>query len=111
MTQVARNFCAELEEVGRRVKFLIRDRDTKFSSTFDNVFASVGAETILTLVHSPKANAVAERWVRTVREDCLDHLLVPSCGVPEVGRSCDLGERGNPRDQDDRASCRYVCST
>jgi transposase InsO family protein len=42
------------------------------------VFASIGAETILTPVRSPKANAFAERWVRTAREDCLDHLLVLS---------------------------------
>ena len=42
------------------------------------VFASIGAETILTPVRSPKANAFAERWVRTVREDCLDHVIAPS---------------------------------
>ena len=78
VTQVARNFCADLEEAGRRVRFLIRDRDTKFTASFDDVFASIGAETILTPVRSPKANAFAERWVRTVREDCLDHLLVLS---------------------------------
>ena len=78
MTQVARNFCAELEDAGRRVRFLVRDRDTKFTASFDEVFASIGAETILTPVRSPNANAFAERWVRTVREDCLDHLLVVS---------------------------------
>ena len=78
VTQVARNFCADLEHTGRRVRFLIRDRDTKFTANFDNVFASIGAETILTPVRSPKANAFAERWVRTAREDCLDHLLVVS---------------------------------
>ena len=78
VTQVARNFCADLEEAGRRVRFLIRDRDTKFTASFDEVFASIGAETILTPVRAPSANAFAERWVRTVREDCLDHLLVLS---------------------------------
>jgi putative transposase len=76
VTQVTRNFCAELEDAGRRVRFLVRDRDTKFTATFDDVFASIGAETILTPVRSPKANAFAERWVRTVRQDCLDHELV-----------------------------------
>ena len=76
--QVARNFCAELEDAGRRVRFLVRDRDTKFTAGFDEVFASVGAETILTPVRSPDANAFAERWGRTVREDCLDHVLVLS---------------------------------
>jgi transposase InsO family protein len=78
VAQVARNFCAELEHTGRTLRFLIRDRDTKFTTNFDNVFASIGAETILTPVRSPKANAFAERWVRTVREECLDHLLVIS---------------------------------
>lgn len=78
VSQVARNFVAELQDTGRHVRFLIRDHDTKFTASFDNVFASIGTETILTPVRSPKANAFAERWVRTVREDCLDHLLVVS---------------------------------
>jgi putative transposase len=78
VTQVARNFCADLEDTSGRVRFLIRDRDTKFTANFDNVFASIAAETILTPARSPKANAFAERWVRTAREDCLDHLLVVS---------------------------------
>jgi putative transposase len=73
VTQVARNFCTELEEAGRR--FLIRDRDIKFTASIDQIFASIGAMTILTPVRSPNANAntFAERWVRIFREDCLDH--------------------------------------
>ena len=78
MTQVARNFASDLEEAGRHFRFLIRDRDTKFTASFDAVLASIGIETIRTPVASPRANAFAERWVRTVREDCLDHLLVVS---------------------------------
>ena len=84
VTQVARNFCAELEEAGRKLRFLVRDRDTKFTANFDQVFASIGAETILTPIRSPRANVFAERWVRTVRQDCLDHLLVLSRGHPET---------------------------
>ena len=76
--QVARNFASELDDAGRRFRFLIRDRDAKFSSSFDAVLASVGTEAVLTPVASPRANAFAERFVRTVREDCLDHLLVVS---------------------------------
>jgi len=53
-------------------------RDTKFTAGFDAVFASIGVEIILTPVRSPRANALAERLVRTAREDCLDHLLVLS---------------------------------
>ena len=78
VTQVARNFVADIEEAGRRFRFLIRDRDTKFTASFDAVFASIGVETIRIPVRSPRANAVAERWVRTVLEECLDHLLVVS---------------------------------
>ena len=78
MTQVARNFCAELEDAGQRFRFCLRDRDTKFTASFDAVLASIGIEAIKTPVRSPRANAFAERWVRTVREDCLDHLLVLS---------------------------------
>jgi putative transposase len=78
VTQVARNFTTDLEAAGRHFRFLVRDRDTKFTSSFDNVFASIGIEAIKTPVRSPKANAFAERWVRTAREDCLDHLLVTS---------------------------------
>ena len=78
VTQVARNFCTELEEAGPRMRFLIRDRDTKFTASFDEVFASIGSQTVVTPVRAPNANAFSERWVRTLREDCLDHLLVVS---------------------------------
>ena len=78
VTQVARNFTSDLEEAGRRFRFLIRDRDTKFTTSFDEVFAAIGIEAIRSPVRSPKANAFAERWVRTVRQECLDHLLVYS---------------------------------
>ncbi len=76
VAQVARNFVAELDETGRRLRFLVSDRDTKFTAGFDQIFASIGVEAIRTPIRSPKANAFAERWVRTVRQDCLDHLLV-----------------------------------
>lgn len=78
VTQVARNSASDLEDAGRDFRFLIRDRDTKFTASFDAVLASIGIETIRTPVASPRANAFAERFVRTVREDCLDHLLVVS---------------------------------
>jgi putative transposase len=78
VTQVARNFASGLEDAGRQFRFLIRDRDTKFTASFDTVLASIGIETIRTPVASPRANAFAERFVRTVRQDCLDHLLIVS---------------------------------
>ncbi len=76
VTQVARSFVSDLEEAGRRFRFLVRDRDTKFTSSFDAVLGSIGLETIMTPVRSLRANAFAERFVRTVRDDCLDHLLI-----------------------------------
>jgi transposase InsO family protein len=56
--------------------FLIHDNDTKFTASFDNVFSSEGIEILHTPYQAPKANAFAERWVRSVREECLDHILV-----------------------------------
>jgi len=76
VTPVVRTFATELEEAGRRLRFLVRDGDAKFTSSFDTVFASIGNEAIKTPVRSPRANAFAERWVSTLRDDCLDHLLI-----------------------------------
>jgi putative transposase len=61
-TQVARNFAADLEEHGRQFRFLIRDRDTKFTASFDAVVASAGLRVVGTPVQAPVANAFAERW-------------------------------------------------
>jgi putative transposase len=76
VTQQARNLLLALDERGRRVRFLLRDRDAKFCRTFDDVFGSQGVEVLRTPVQAPNANAHAERWVRTVRAECLDWLLV-----------------------------------
>jgi len=80
VTQQARNLLLLLEEPGRRVRFLVRDRDAKFCRGFDDVFRSEGAKVLVTPVQAPNANAYAERWVRTVRAECLDWLLIVGRG-------------------------------
>ena len=62
VAQVARNFASDLEEAGRQFRFLIRDRDTKFTADFDAVFSPIGIEAIKTPIRSPRANAFAERF-------------------------------------------------
>jgi putative transposase len=76
VTQQARNIVAAMEEHALVARHLIRDRDAKFSRSFDDVWRSISAQIIRTPVRTPVANAFAERWVGTVRRECLDHLLV-----------------------------------
>jgi hypothetical protein len=76
--QQARQFAWSLCERATAIRFLIHDRDSKFSHAFDDVFESEGVEIIRTPFRAPQANALAERWVGTVRRDCLAWLLIVS---------------------------------
>jgi putative transposase len=76
VTQQARNLLMELDDEGVRPRFLVRDRDSKFTREFDEVFRSEAIRVIKAPVRAPKARAHAERWVGSVRRECLDRLLI-----------------------------------
>ncbi len=76
VTQQARNLGLTMGDTLSARHFLIRDRDAKFSGPFDEVFRTEGLRVIRTPVQAPRANAYAERWVGTVRRECLDWILV-----------------------------------
>lgn len=76
VTQQARQVSWELQERNPPVHFLIHDNDTKFTESFDAVFCAEQVHVTHSPFRAPNANAFAERWVRTVRNECLDKLLI-----------------------------------
>jgi transposase InsO family protein len=76
VAQQARQLAWSLAERASPPRFLIHDRDSKFSGAFDEVFRSAGLEIVKTPIQAPKANAYAERFVGTVRRECLDRILI-----------------------------------
>jgi transposase InsO family protein len=76
VTQQARNLMLALGERVDSFRFLVRDRDTKFTVRFDAVFADVGIAVLRSPPCAPKANAYADRWVSTIRRECLDRVLI-----------------------------------
>jgi len=76
VTQQARNLLMQLGDRADRLQFLIRDRDSKFTAAFDAVFTGADIRIIRTPVRAPRANAIAERFICTLRRECLDHLLI-----------------------------------
>jgi transposase InsO family protein len=78
VTQQARNLLMDLEGSADSLKFLIQDRDTKFTAAFGAVFTAIGVRIRKTPVQAPQANAIAERWIASARRECLDRMLITS---------------------------------
>ena len=76
VSQQARNLLMNLENHADGVKFLIRDRDAKFTAAFDAVFTAVGVRIVKTPVQVPRANAISERWIASARRECLNRMLI-----------------------------------
>jgi putative transposase len=76
VTQQARNLSIDLADQASPVKFLIRDRDTKYTASFDAVFAAGAVKVIRTPVQAPRANAICERVIGTIRRECLDRMII-----------------------------------
>ncbi len=76
VAQQARQLIWKFEETETNFRCLIRDNDSKYTASFDTVFESQGTRIVPTPLQAPNANSYSERWIRTIREEILDHLLV-----------------------------------
>ncbi|MFA3842747.1 hypothetical protein [Streptomyces aureus] len=82
VTQTIKNLVMDVQDVGIRGKFLIRDRDTKYPALIDEILADAGIRTVLPGVRMPRMNSITERWVRTLRGELLDRTLILERAAP-----------------------------
>ncbi|MEU6320718.1 integrase core domain-containing protein [Streptomyces sp. NPDC047009] len=76
IVQLGRNLLMGLEDAGSKAKFLIRDRDSKFTAAFDALLADAGLKVVTTGIQTPRMNSVMERWIQTCRHELLDRTLI-----------------------------------
>jgi putative transposase len=76
VTQMARNLMMDLDEHVKSIKFLLRDRDTKFTAAFDAVLGDAGIRIMRSPIRAPRANAIMERWIGGCRRELLDQTLI-----------------------------------
>ncbi|WP_406516470.1 integrase core domain-containing protein [Streptomyces sp. NBC_00134] len=76
VVQLGRNLLMDLEDASSRARFLIRDRDSKFTAAFDTLLADAGLEVVTSGVRMPRMNSIMERWIQTCRRELLDHTLI-----------------------------------
>ncbi|WUH90263.1 integrase core domain-containing protein [Streptomyces sp. NBC_00433] len=76
VVQLGRNLVMDLEEAGSKASFLIRDRDSKFTTAFDALLTDAGLKVVTTGVRMPRLNSIMERWIQTCRRELLDRTLI-----------------------------------
>jgi putative transposase len=74
--QLGRNLVMDLEDAGAKAKFLIRDRDAKYTAAFDAVLQDAGLRIVLTGIRIPRMNSIMERWIQTCRRELRDRTLM-----------------------------------
>jgi len=76
VVQLGRNLVMDLEDAGSRARFLIRDRDSKFTQAFDTMLADAGMDVVTGGIRMPRMNSIMERWIQTCRRELLDRTLI-----------------------------------